>query len=108
MPQNATLAMDKFCYICALKCMCMGVGVCMTRVTTPCHPRVCGAQPAGPGAPAGVLLAGGADDRADVEVCGPARQAHFLPRPLSEQVNLQLTSCPPPHTCTSIVFPLEK
>jgi len=54
-------------------------------------PRLCGAGPAGPGAPAGVLLAGGADDRADVAVRGPARHAHLLPGPLPEQVHTGLS-----------------
>lgn len=36
-------------------------------------------QPPGPGAPVGVLLAGGADDRPDVEVSGPPRETYLLP-----------------------------
>ena len=58
--------------------------------------RVRGAGPVGPGAPAGVLLAGGADDGPDVEVGGPSRETHLLPRPQPEQV-------PPPtsHSSTS-------
>lgn len=53
--------------------------------------RFCGAESPGPGPPVGVLLAGGADDRSDVEVGGPSRQADVLPRPEPEQV-------PPPST----------
>lgn len=48
--------------------------------------RVCGAQPLGPGPPVGVLLAGGADDWGDMEVGGPSRKTHLLPRPQPEQV----------------------
>lgn len=48
--------------------------------------RVRRAQPPGPGAPAGVLLAGGADDRPDVEVSGPSGETHLLPGPQPEQV----------------------
>lgn len=36
-------------------------------------------QSPGPGAPVGVLLAGGADDRPDVEVSGPPRETYLLP-----------------------------
>ncbi len=58
--------------------------------------RVCRAQSLGPGAPVGVLLAGGADGRTDVEVGGPSRETYLLPWPQPEQV-------PPPksHTSTS-------
>lgn len=48
--------------------------------------RFCGAESPGPGPPVGVLLAGGADDRSDVEVRGPSRETGVLPRPESEQV----------------------
>lgn len=48
--------------------------------------RFCGAESPGPGPPVGVLLAGGADDRSDVEVGGPSREADVLPRPEPEQV----------------------
>lgn len=41
--------------------------------------RVFRARPLGPGAPVGVLLAGGADDRTDVEVSGPSRETYLLP-----------------------------
>lgn len=37
------------------------------------------AESPGPGPPVGVLLAGGADDRPDVEVSGPPREADLLP-----------------------------
>lgn len=40
--------------------------------------RVCGAQSSGPGAHVGVLLAGGANDRPDVEVGQPPGETHFL------------------------------
>lgn len=41
-------------------------------------PRFRRAESPGPGPPAGVLLAGGADDRPDVEVSGPSREADVL------------------------------
>lgn len=63
----------------------------LRRRVAPPTPRLRGDQPAGPGAPAGVLLAGGADDRPDVEVSGPPRETHLLPGPQPEQV-------PPPDT----------
>lgn len=42
-------------------------------------PRFRRAESPGPGPPVGVLLAGGADDRPDVEVSGPPREADLLP-----------------------------
>lgn len=42
-------------------------------------PRVRRAESPGPGPSVGVLLAGGADDRSDVEVSGPSRETDVLP-----------------------------
>lgn len=61
--------------------------------------RFCGAESRGPGPPVGVLLAGGADDRSDVEVGGPSWETDVLPRPEPEQV-------PPPSTHRNVSLPL--
>lgn len=50
--------------------------------------RLCRAESDGPGAPVGVLLAGGADAGSDVEVCRPPWETHILTRPKAQQVQL--------------------
>lgn len=72
--------------------------------------RVFRARSLGPGAPVGVLLAGGADDRSDVEVRGSSRETYLLPRPQLEQVPPPRTHTPHFHvrlniTCFYICFP---